>query len=111
MVDFSKIQEGDEVTVKVRVLGVALEGDKAAVQVGFSGMITWVGDSQIASHTPKPREPKVGDWVKHDTLGWTVEVIAIGPEQFVGRDRYGHLSMHTGSEPFMHCTIVSEPEC
>jgi hypothetical protein len=58
MIDVSKIRVGDEVTVRATVREVA-DGTKP-IRVSRD---PWVGVSDIATHTPKPREFKPGDRV------------------------------------------------
>ena len=60
MIDISKINVGDEVTVRARV--IQIDRKHTAEPVRLNGG-SWVLGNQIIAHHPKPREFKPGDRV------------------------------------------------
>lgn len=75
MIDVSKIRVGDEVTVRAKVVD---RGTHFSPCHDYPGEPTirimvgeWVGSSEIATHTPKPREFKPGDRVTWGKLQGT----------------------------------------
>jgi hypothetical protein len=79
MIDVSKIRVGDEVTVRAAVDDIRHADSTAPVSVSFNGVghTHWIRASDIATHTPKPRDFKPGDRVTHANHGGlTFNVIA-----------------------------------
>lgn len=72
MVDLSKIKVGDEVTVRMVVKTVDTDGIFNASSSG--GVHGWIDSSEIATHTPAPREFKPGETVyAGSATKWKIE--------------------------------------
>jgi hypothetical protein len=53
MIDFSKVKEGDEITVRATVTAVDLDDEEYPIRVDIS---VWPMPQRIVSHTPRPIE-------------------------------------------------------
>ena len=95
----TEYKTGDEVTVRGWVIKDSID-DPKCVDVGFNSLVAGlrIHYSEIATHTPKPRELKVGDIVD---IAWSAEggrwtILAIH------KDRAWLLSDFAGA----HCTAI-----
>ena len=76
-IDISKIQVGDTVTLGPFEV-TRRDATSGYVSVRIGGGNCAFDVDQIASHTPQPRELKVGDGVKWDGSYGTIEHVARG---------------------------------
>lgn len=102
-----KIQPGDKITVELTVDGWSEQQQAFRCNTGTQGHFWLVRPDVITSHTPKPREPKVGDWVQRRQCKGTYLVEFIRGDGKWAGSRNGDLCSFPSFEFF---TIVSEPK-
>ena len=85
----TEYKTGDEVTVRGWVIKDSID-DPKCVDVGFNSLVAGlrIHYSEIATHTPKPYEPKVGDMVTWGDRIFGYKLVFIGTD-YVAVDQQG----------------------
>ena len=94
MIDLSNIKPGDKVTVEAHVFSI--EDGKAQIGVARSDRPVTVWVDQVLSHTPAPREIKVGDavmWPVGASQAIKATVVAIDAGMTMIKDRGEHYTL------------------
>ena len=84
-IDISKIQVGDTVTLGPFEV-TRRDATSGYVSVWIGGGNCAFNDDHIATHTPKPRELKVGDWV---TASSTTQGLIVGIDEHLAWINWG----------------------
>ena len=91
MIDVSKIRVGDEVTVRAKVVGVyngpGIASHPVSVSIRSLSDDSSIVLSDIATHTPKPRDLKPGEYVTAGSnIKWRIEHVS-GPFAWIVDNR------------------------
>lgn len=101
MIDISKIRPGDEVTVRAKVLST--DDNDICIKIPNALIASfYVEPEDLATHTPAPREIKVGDLGTFQNNKLVYEVVHIRDElawlSNRNNDTFAHLSNITHAE-------------